>query len=150
MTTHPLVLAPNCSKKEKKNFLSLPLPPFHDNALRLPLRPSRPERGCHFALLLPCAPSDLLARPRRVRFSPPPVARWCRWCSLLPSHVPPARPSQAGASGGGARAPSLPAGSAPGGWNRPALTFPSPMLHTYVSIVSDVSYVRCNCYILML
>jgi hypothetical protein len=41
---HPLALGSKCSKKKKKTSVSLLLPPLHHIALRLPLRPSHPER----------------------------------------------------------------------------------------------------------
>jgi hypothetical protein len=67
--------------------------PFHFllpcySALRLP-RPAILDAGAHSPCCCrlphtPCA----AARSR-------PVARWCWWCSLCPSHAPPARPTQA-------------------------------------------------------
>jgi hypothetical protein len=120
-------------------------------------------------------PPCLAAATRPIqRFSPPLVtrvgasgARYARRARHLPGRTKtgagggdvraplvlvssPARLSKPAAGGGGARAPPLVAGSSIDGWNRSAPVFPSPMLHMYVSIVSGVSDVCCNCSILML
>ena len=75
----------------KKNHpsISLPLPP-----------PAAVPCGCSVLSVDVQSPRcchtphpPLLACPRHTRLSPPPVARWCWWCSLCPSHA--ARPAQA-------------------------------------------------------
>jgi hypothetical protein len=126
--------------------------------------------GCHFVRPVPNADATLprccrvphpalLARPRHECFSPPPVV-----CSLRPSDVSPARPSQewcwwrwcARAAGGlvlvRPTEPSpllmvvvvvlacrrlLPAPTPVAGIGR-RLAFPSPMLHMCVSIILEV------------
>jgi hypothetical protein len=67
------------------------------------------------------------------------------WCLRSSSTKPRAFTSVAGA--GSARASQLAAGSHPNNRNRSAPAFPFPMLQMYVS---DISEVRCNCYIWIL
>jgi hypothetical protein len=114
--------------------------------------------GCHSIrpvlntdAILPCCCHAPLARPCCNRFSPPPFPR-AGPSGARSAHRacrPPGRAKLA-ASGDGARAPPLPVGSDPGGWNRPAPAFIFSVFHMYVLIVSDVLDVCCNFSILML